>query len=222
MWFPLGCIAFVALVSVGRRRTRIRALALASVGYILLPSRKAVNGVAIPLASGPSPQPNAGTRGRRRSDTMALTAGDQVEISKLVARYADAVSRADPSQWAATWAQDSTWHLRSSTVTGRDQIVETWKSLLPAYDSIVQIVSQGWAEDDPAGARGRWLILEILRRPGADHDAMQVTCYTDRYVQEDGRWLFAERGLVVHYARQLSPGEFYPWGYAAPVPAAAS
>jgi hypothetical protein len=143
---------------------------------------------------------------------MTLAAQDELEIRKLAVSYADAVSRSDPVQWAATWASDARWVLRTRTVTGRDEIVAQWKQFVPAYDSITQLVTSGWVEETADGAEGHWLILEIFRRAGAADDTMQVTNYTDRYVREQGRWLFAQRQLTVHYTRVLPAGEFFPWG----------
>ena len=117
---------------------------------------------------------------------MALSTADELRIGELVVRYADAVTRADAVQWAGTWAAESTWHLRTSTVTGRGAIVARWLELLPS--SIIQLVTKGWAEEAAGGARGSWNILEILRRPGADRDCLQVVTYTDRYVREGDRW----------------------------------
>ena len=113
---------------------------------------------------------------------MSLSTADELRIGELVVRYADAVTRADAVQWAGTWAAESKWHLRTSTVTGRDAIVARWLELLPS--SIIQLVTKGWAEETAGGARGSWNILEILRRPGADRDCLQVVTYTDRYVRE--------------------------------------
>jgi hypothetical protein len=51
---------------------------------------------------------------------MALDPGDELRIGELVARYADAVNRADADQWKGTWAEQAQWHLRTTAVTGRD------------------------------------------------------------------------------------------------------
>jgi hypothetical protein len=142
---------------------------------------------------------------------MPLDPGDELRIGELVARYADAVNRADADQWRGTWAAEAEWHLRTSVVTGRDAIVARWRELLPRYESIIQLVTSGWSEEAAEGARGRWNVLEILRRAGADRDCLQVTTYTDRYVRAGGGWLFARRGLVVHYSREIPAGEFTGW-----------
>jgi hypothetical protein len=147
---------------------------------------------------------------------MALSPADELRISALVARYADAVNRADAARWTATWAAEARWHLRTSTVTGRDAIAARWLELLPRYESIVQLVTKGWAEEAPEGARGRWNVLEILRRAGAGRDCLQVTTYTDRYVREGDRWLFAQRRLTVHYSTEIPAGQFAGWEQAGP------
>ena len=140
---------------------------------------------------------------------MALSTADELRIGELVVRYADAVTRADAVQWAGTWAAESTWHLRTSTVTGRGAIVARWLELLPS--SIIQLVTKGWAEETADGARGSWNILEILRRPGADRDCLRVVNYTDRHVREGDRWLFAERRLALHYSQETPAGKFTGW-----------
>ncbi|MGH3248276.1 MAG: nuclear transport factor 2 family protein [Trebonia sp.] len=146
---------------------------------------------------------------------MALDPGDELRIGELVARYADAVNRGDAGQWRGTWAADAEWHLRTSAVTGRDAIVARWRELLPRYESIIQLVTRGWAGEAAGGARGRWNVLEILRRAGADRDCLQVTSYTDRYVRAGDGWLFAQRRLVVHYSGEIAAGEFTGWPLAA-------
>ena len=143
-------------------------------------------------------------------ESAMVTADDEREIRELVVRYADAVSRADPVAWASTWASDAHWDVGSRTLHGRPAIVELWTSLLPNYESIVQLPSQGWVGIGPDGVSGRWLIMEILRKQGVEHDALQVACYLDRYVREDSRWVFAHRRLTVAYRGELTSGEFHP------------
>jgi hypothetical protein len=139
-----------------------------------------------------------------------MTPEDERDIRELVVRYADAVSRLDPEAWRATWASDAQWDLGTRTVVGRDAIVELWTSLLPIYTSIIQLPTQGLVRDGDDGVTGRWLVLEILRKRAAETDAIQVACYVDRYVREDGRWVFAQRQLTPHYKGTLATGTFVP------------
>jgi hypothetical protein len=139
-----------------------------------------------------------------------VAAEDELRIRDLVGRYSDAVSRADAVDWAATWATDARWEVGTRTVVGRDDIVQLWQQFLPAYEAIVQLPVQGTVRVGPDGVRGRWLVLEILRRTGATKDNLQVACYLDRYVQEQERWVFAERRLSAHYKGELDAGAFVP------------
>ncbi|WAX58450.1 nuclear transport factor 2 family protein [Jatrophihabitans cynanchi] len=138
---------------------------------------------------------------------MALSAQDELRIGELVVRYAAAVTAGNAEQWGSTWAKDSTWHLRTKAVTGRDSIVALWRQLLPMYESILQLVTRGRLAE-AGGVHGEWQVVEILRRAGSDHDCLQVITYSDRYVREAEQWLFAERRLNVRYRREMPAGEF--------------
>jgi hypothetical protein len=144
------------------------------------------------------------------SPSVSLTADDDAEIRRLVVAYADAVSRLDADAWAATWAQDARWELGARVLEGRDAIVAHWTSLLPIYDSVLQLPSQGWLAVRGDDVVGRWLVLEILRKRAASEDALQVACYVDRYVREAGAWVFASRQLSAHYRGSLGSGAFVP------------
>jgi hypothetical protein len=139
-----------------------------------------------------------------------MTPEDEREIRELVVRYADAVSRLDPVAWTSTWASDGQWDLGTRTVVGREAIVELWTSLLPIYTSIIQLPAQGVVRESADGVTGRWLVLEILRKRDVDTDALQVACYVDHYVREEGRWVFGRRQLSPHYKGTLPPGAFVP------------
>jgi ketosteroid isomerase-like protein len=144
------------------------------------------------------------------SPTDSLPAADDAAIRRLVVAYADAVSRLDARAWAATWAEAARWELGTRVLEGREAIVAHWTSLLPIYESVLQLPTQGWLAARGDDAVGRWLVLEILRKRDASDDALQVACYVDRYVREEGNWVFATRGLSVHYRGSLGSGAFVP------------
>jgi hypothetical protein len=143
-------------------------------------------------------------------DPVALSVQDELHIRELVVRYHDAVSRRDPVAWASTWAEGARWDVGNRSLNGRATIVELWESLLPSYEAVLQLPAQGWVGRGADGVVGRWLVMEILRKSGADTDNLQVACYVDHYVREDGRWLFGRRSLTVHYRNELAPGVFVP------------
>jgi hypothetical protein len=144
------------------------------------------------------------------SPTDSLPAADDAAIRRLVVAYADAVSRLDAEAWAATWAEEARWELGARMLEGREAIVAHWTALLPIYDSVLQLPSQGWLARRGGAVVGRWLVLEILRKRDASDDALQVACYVDRYVREEGAWVFGERRLSAHYRGALPPGAFVP------------
>ena len=141
---------------------------------------------------------------------MELAVEDERRISRLVGRYADAVSRADAVDWEATWAPDATWQMDQTLREGRAAIVELWTRARANYDSIIHLVGHGTVRATPAGAEGQWLVMEILRRVGEAHDRLQVTCYQDQYASTDDGWVFARRRLTVHYRGTTARGEFLP------------
>ena len=122
-------------------------------------------------------------------------------ITDLTHRYADAVVRRDPTQWAATWAPDAVWELgKGRRVEGRDAILELWNSAMDGFKSVVQNVVNSTAElDDDAGTGvGRCYILEHWNRAD-DSRGILLAYYDDRYTRVDGEWLFASRELVIQY-----------------------
>jgi ketosteroid isomerase-like protein len=144
------------------------------------------------------------------SPNDSLPAADDAAIRRLVVAYADAVSRLDPDAWAATWAEGARWELGARVLEGRAAIVAHWTALLPIYESVLQLPTQGWLAERGDEVVGRWLVLEILRKREASEDALQVACYVDRYVREGGNWVFATRRLSAHYRGSLGSGAFVP------------
>jgi ketosteroid isomerase-like protein len=153
----------------------------------------------------------AGTGHRDDGSRTALTTEDELEIRALVARYHDAVSRADAATWAATWATDGQWHLGKQSVVGRAAIVERWKQIMAPYEfGVVQLAVPQLVRATPGGAEGQSTFLEIARKAGEDSDHVEVGCYADRYVRQAGRWVFAERRFTLAYRGAIAAGTFFP------------
>lgn len=147
---------------------------------------------------------------------MNLTPDDEREIRALVFRYAYAVSRSDPASLATAWSKNCRFELagvsgQSLTLDGRERVVGYQSEHMGRYEALVQIVGEGivWAGAD--GPEGRWLVWEVGRGGGAEHDRMGVVMYSDRYIKEGSRWSFAERKLKVHYNNtSVAPGMYAP------------
>ena len=136
---------------------------------------------------------------------------DRDDISDLVYRYSDAVTRKDRTQWAATWAEDAWWDLGKGRLSrGRDTIVEFWQKAVDGLTIVVQLVHNGAVAIDGETASGRWYVSEHLERTtGAT--GLLLAWYDDTYVRVDGQWLFASRSLgsLYHGAPDFS-GAFTP------------
>jgi ketosteroid isomerase-like protein len=117
---------------------------------------------------------------------------DELAIQKLVARYADAVSRRDEKAWGATWAEDGEWLLGGRTSKGRAAVVETWKTLMASLSFVVQTASGGLVEVAGDRGTGRWYVREYGKRAdGAGSLILGV--YHDDYVRAPEGWVFARR-----------------------------
>lgn len=124
----------------------------------------------------------------------------RADISDLVHRYSDAVTRRDVDQWASCWSRDGRWELRADRVAsdpeGRLAIL---RHAFGVIEGVVQMVSNGSVVvSAPAAATGRWYIVEHLRRATGE-TGLLLGHYDDTYVCEDGHWLFMARTLVPHY-----------------------
>ena len=137
-------------------------------------------------------------------------------IAELVHLYADAVVHHDDDQWAATWSENAHWELGAGRrVEGRSAILDFWRTAMGSFDAVIQTVLNGTYElDEDAGTgAGRWYIQEHFSQSGGRSGKL-LAHYDDTYVNEDGRWLFGSRELIVHYAgpQDLSAPFLNAWG----------
>jgi uncharacterized protein (TIGR02246 family) len=125
----------------------------------------------------------------------------ELGIRNLVARNADAVNRRDADAWSTTWTRDCEWHMLGNPTQGRDGVVALWRSFMEGFPFVLQLVHSGTIEldpDQPTAASGRWYLSEIWKSPdGAGGTTVGV--YHDRYVREEGAWLFARRRFDILY-----------------------
>ena len=121
-------------------------------------------------------------------------------IRSLLHRYADAVCRFDPDQWAATWAPEGVWDMGRTKVEGREAIGETWKTIMSGIPAVYHVYYNGTADlDDDAGTgSGRWYVGEFLHMADGSTVAM-YGYYDDEYLLIDGEWLFSTRTLTPLY-----------------------
>lgn len=128
---------------------------------------------------------------------------DRLAIRELIDAYADAVSRCDAEDWAATWAEDAVWSLPDypdiGEVRGKAAIVDMWKAAMTQYPGMIFIASAGSivVEGDRAVVRS-WT-SEVYDQNGVTK--RDRGRYDDVCVKRDGKWLFLSRSFKnVHRA----------------------
>ncbi|MEE2703163.1 MAG: nuclear transport factor 2 family protein [Myxococcota bacterium] len=128
--------------------------------------------------------------------TNSLT--DENQIRDLVARYADAVTRRDEKAWAETWTEDGEWQVMGRTASGREAVVELWKSLMGGLSFVVQLANTERISIEGDRGSGRWYVTEYAK--SSDGTALlNVGFYRDEYVRIDGVWRFARRRFDALY-----------------------
>ena len=123
---------------------------------------------------------------------------DELALRNLMDRYIDAVNRSDGEAWAATWAENGTWHLMGNEVTGRDNILALWQQMMAGFEFALMMPSSCLFHIDGDSASGHWYLQEHTRdREG--NAASVMSRYSDTYSRVDGEWLFQSRHYDVMY-----------------------
>ena len=117
---------------------------------------------------------------------------DDLQLRNLMARYTDAVMRRDVEAWTATWAEDATWNLLGNPVTGRDNIVGLWQTMMQGFEFAALMPSSSLFEVDGDSASGHWYLHEYTRTVEGE-TATILSRYLDTYVRQDGQWLYQTR-----------------------------
>lgn len=130
---------------------------------------------------------------------------DELALRRLVDLYVDATCRADPPGIADTFIADGHWSAAGvAEARGREELEKTFSGLLTAFSLLIQGVSSGLVQLDPADpdrATGRWYIWEVARMAdGTDFRAAGV--YHDQYVRQQGEWRFASRRFNSMFIRR--------------------
>ena len=118
---------------------------------------------------------------------------DRMAIQHLAQVYADGVMQRDPEIWGSTWAEDAVWVLGGrEPVSGRDNVVAFWSSVMQGYPLVLHWVQPGLIEVNGDTATARFYIQEKLR--GEDGSgAYSAGVYNDELVKENGEWKFKYR-----------------------------
>lgn len=121
-----------------------------------------------------------------------------VGIGQLHARFVDAVFRQDIRQFADCFAADGLWKIAGREIVGREVIFIETGPMLGYCERIQLLAQQPLVELTDDGAIGRQQMVELSKMKDGS-GAMTFGVYHDRYVQEDGQWLYARRHWTFKY-----------------------
>jgi uncharacterized protein (TIGR02246 family) len=124
--------------------------------------------------------------------------GDRLALRELVDTYSDAVMRYDADAWIDTWAEDGEWAFRGRTVTGKSQILSTWKAAMQDFRGVVFLCQPGSVVVDGDRASMITHTFEHLVLPDGTIK-LQSGLYKDTAVRTE-KWRFARREFT---AREL-------------------
>jgi hypothetical protein len=130
---------------------------------------------------------------------------DELALRTLMGRYVDAVNRRDESAWADTWAEDATWNLLGTEVTGKAQIVGLWQQMMAGFEFAIMMPSTGLFDVDGERATGHWYLQEFTRDLEGN-GSIVLSRYLDSYVKKNGLWVYQSRrySFMYHGAPDLS------------------
>ncbi len=122
------------------------------------------------------------------------TIEERLEIRELVETFAVGTMHVDLEKWGGTWAEDGLWKLPSmeEPAVGKDNIVKAFAEKL-AYVEYMSMISFPHELDfEGDTATGQCYCRELIY-PKAGGKLVVVGYFNDKYVKQDGRWLFASR-----------------------------
>lgn len=124
---------------------------------------------------------------------------ERMAIQHLAQVYADGVMQRDPEIWGSTWAEDGVWELGGrEPVSGRDNVVAFWSSVMQGYPLVLHWVQPGLIEVHGDTATARFYIQEKLR--GEDGTGFYTAgVYNDELVKVQGDWKFQYRKFAGMY-----------------------
>lgn len=122
-------------------------------------------------------------------------AEDRLAIRELLDTYGDAVTRCDPADWGACWAEDAEWSMPDypefGTTKGKTAIVNMWVEAMKHYPGIMFEAWPGSIDINGNEAKVRSYTSEVYDQEGVTKRDRGV--YEDTCVKIDGKWVFKAR-----------------------------
>lgn len=117
---------------------------------------------------------------------------DAAAIRALNDAYADAVNRRDADAWGATWAEDASWNLMGTEVSGREAIVAMWLGAMAQFRFVGFFCQCGPISVNGDRAEARVWTHEILEAEDGT-TSRPLGRYDDHYVRRADGWRLQRR-----------------------------
>jgi uncharacterized protein (TIGR02246 family) len=119
-------------------------------------------------------------------------------VRQLHARYIDALWRKDTAAFVGCFTVDAQWKVAGLQASGRVQIGNQFEKLMAPSERVVMFVGMPLIDIEHDKASSRVHVTEYVKR--RDGSAMRtIGIYYDRYLCEDGCWLFQQRHFDLCY-----------------------
>lgn len=119
-------------------------------------------------------------------------------IRQVYARFSDAAFRQDADAYADLFTEDGEWKIASLHLKGREAIRATFGKLLGYTKKVTLLPGMPLLEVDGDTAVSRISCTELTKMPDGS-SSLAIGVYYDRFVKQDGRWLFKWRHFSLHY-----------------------
>jgi len=120
------------------------------------------------------------------------------QINQLYAAFIDAAWRQDGKAYGNLFCEDGEWKLAAQHFRGKTEIAEKFEFLLGFAKKVQMIVGQPLLKIDGDEACARTHCTELTKMPDGS-SVMAIGIYYDRFVKENGKWLFRWRHFGLHY-----------------------
>ncbi|WP_159931125.1 nuclear transport factor 2 family protein [Oceanicoccus sp. KOV_DT_Chl] len=123
---------------------------------------------------------------------------DEFGLRRLQASYTDAVNRFDADSWIDCWADNATWNLTGTPVTGKDNILNLWQQMMSSFEFALLMPNSYLFDVNGNTATGHCYLHEYLGDKSGSTSTI-LSRYLDTYHKENGRWYFQTRDYHMIY-----------------------
>ncbi|MEO6092288.1 MAG: nuclear transport factor 2 family protein [Novosphingobium sp.] len=129
---------------------------------------------------------------------MSEFAEAEAGIRQLHARYTDATWRKDAQSFGECFTEDGEWRISGMVLKGRVEIAATIAGILSSANRVLISFGTPILTVEGKRASGRSYVNERCGWPDRP-PIISIGRYYERFVEEDGRWLFSWRLFQILY-----------------------